>query len=85
MIDDRRSRDEKIVPFKKRPASRRPPRPPADPQSERARVRGNVVALVMAAILILVGWLLVDRLGQTSRTQDCLMSGRTNCKPIDGR
>jgi hypothetical protein len=79
MVDDKRRGDEKIVPFRKPAARSR-----LDPRAERARIRGNVVALVLAAILILVGWLLVAKLGQTSRTQDCLMSGRTNCKPIDG-
>jgi hypothetical protein len=55
---------------------------PADTDADRARARSNIVALAVAAMLVLAGWLLVQKLGQTSRLQDCLMSGRTNCAPI---
>jgi hypothetical protein len=47
--------------------------------------RGKVVGLVVAAILIGLGWLLIQSLGGAARTQDCLMSGRTNCAPIKAR
>jgi len=44
--------------------------------------RGKLIALAIAALLIGLGWLVVDKLGDLSRTQDCLLSGRTNCAPI---
>ena len=58
---------------------------PGDGSSDddRARIRGNIAALVLAAVLVFAGWLLVQKLGQSSRTGDCLMSGRTNCAPIE--
>ncbi len=75
--------DHKVVAFRKRtPEPARPPSMPADTDADRARARSNIVALAVAAMLVLAGWLLVQKLGQTSRLQDCLMSGRTNCAPI---
>lgn len=45
--------------------------------------RGKVIGLAVAAVLIGLGWLLIQSLGGAARTQDCLMSGRTNCAPIE--
>jgi len=83
MRDDLPSENDKVVAFKKRPpAPARPPAARGDPDAERARSRANLVALAVVAVLVLAAWLLVQKLGQTSRTEDCLMSGRTNCAPI---
>jgi hypothetical protein len=49
---------------------------------DRARNRTNVAVLVLAAVLVFLGWLLVHELGRSAKMQDCLMSGRTNCNPI---
>lgn len=77
------SRDTKVVAFKEIQArARRRALPKFDPATERRRVRSNIAALLFAALLIAIGWLLVHKLGQSSRLQDCLMSGRTNCSPI---
>ncbi len=75
---------ENVVAFKKRLQDPPKPRPAAPEQAEedRARSRTNVAALVLAAVLVFFGWLLVHELGKSSRMQDCLMSGRTNCAPI---
>jgi hypothetical protein len=54
----------------------------ADRDAERTRIRTNVAALIMAAVLVGLGWYLVDKLGASVKMQDCLMSGRTNCNPI---
>ncbi len=76
---------ENVVAFRKRPAAK--PQAPKPTQKEtdedRARSRTNVAALIFAAILVAVGWLLVQKLGHNSRMEDCLMSGRTNCAPIE--
>ncbi|MGO9356044.1 MAG: hypothetical protein ACLP1D_00005 [Xanthobacteraceae bacterium] len=45
--------------------------------------RGPLVGLLITVVLIAVGWWLARELGSASRMQDCLMSGRTNCNPID--
>jgi hypothetical protein len=73
----------KVVAFKEAQArARRNSRPALDSDSEKRRIRSNVAALIFAGILIAVGWILVQKLGQSARMQDCLMSGRTNCAPI---
>jgi hypothetical protein len=40
-------------------------------------------ALVVIAILIVGGWFVIDWARKSSRIQDCVMSGRKNCAPID--
>jgi hypothetical protein len=54
-----------------------------DRQPDDMSNRGKVIGLAVAAVLIGLGWLLIQTLGSASRTQDCLMSGRTNCAPIE--
>lgn len=46
--------------------------------------RGPMVALVVVALLFVIGWLLAHELYAGSKMEDCLLSGRTNCAPIDG-
>ncbi len=55
------------------------PQRPKEPDSRRAAVAGLLVTIV----LVVVGLILVKVLGNAGRLQDCLMSGRTNCAPID--
>ena len=77
-------KDAEVIAFKEIQAkARRAARPKLYPEAERRRTRSNVAALVFAAILIAMGWLLVQKLGASGRMQDCLMSGRTNCAPIN--
>jgi hypothetical protein len=45
--------------------------------------RRNLIALIAILLLVLGGWLLARKLGAASRLQDCVMSGRTNCAPIE--
>jgi hypothetical protein len=42
-----------------------------------------VVGLIVALLLVILGLILVRVLGASGRLQDCEMSGRTNCAPID--
>jgi hypothetical protein len=58
------------------PEGRSPP-----PDSRRAAVIG----LLAAVVLVLVGLLLVHILGDAARVQDCALSGRTNCAPVDAQ
>jgi len=44
--------------------------------------RGALVALVAVLLLVLGGFWLVHALQHMSRIQDCALSGRTNCAPI---
>jgi hypothetical protein len=45
--------------------------------------RRALVALVVVLLLVVAGLVLVHVLQNMSRIQDCAMSGRTNCVPID--
>jgi hypothetical protein len=45
--------------------------------------RAALVGLIVTLLLVLGGVLLVHVLGRAARLQDCVMSGRTNCAPID--
>lgn len=40
-------------------------------------------SLLILAALFVGGWLLVRRLQADAKIQDCVMSGRKNCAPID--
>ena len=58
-----------------------------DPQPEIPRVpdprRAAVVGLVLTVLLVLGGVLLVHVLSRTAKLQDCVLSGRTNCAPVE--
>ena len=61
-----------------------PPEPPNDrhdgePDPRRAALLG----LVVIAILVVAALYLVQALHRKSRLEDCLMSGRRNCAPIE--
>jgi hypothetical protein len=45
--------------------------------------RGALVGLVVVAVLIAVVWLVMGRLRESGRMQDCLASGRSNCAPVE--
>ena len=40
-------------------------------------------ALVALVVLVVGGWLVVRQMQADSNLQDCVMSGRKNCAPID--
>ncbi|HYL72522.1 MAG TPA: hypothetical protein VET66_12290 [Steroidobacteraceae bacterium] len=43
----------------------------------------GLLGLSVAVALIVLGLILVHLLGAAGRLQDCVMSGRSNCAPID--
>ena len=57
-----------------------PPKRSAPPPASR---RTAVLGLLVTAALVVLGLVLVRVLGDAGRMQDCLMSGRTNCAPLD--
>jgi len=61
------------------PADTPPPDLPRLPGSRRPAL----VALIVTVLLVLGGALLVRALSRTASLQDCVMSGRTNCAPIE--
>jgi len=54
----------------------------ADRNSEKRSQRSALVALGVVVVLFLVGWLLAHELYKGGQMEDCLLSGRTNCAPI---
>ena len=44
--------------------------------------RGAIAGLAIAVVLLVVGLWLAHELTTTSKMQDCLTSGRTNCNVI---
>jgi hypothetical protein len=61
------------------------PRSTDEPENRRApdpRLPA-LIGLLVTVLLVLGGVLLIHVLGRASRLQDCVMSGRTNCAPID--
>jgi hypothetical protein len=56
--------------------------PPDQHQDDRSRPRA-LVALVIVAVLVIAAIYLVNALRKESNLEDCLMSGRTNCAPIE--
>lgn len=61
------------------------PRSTDEPENRRApdpRLPA-LIGLIFVLLLVVGGVLLIHELGRASRLQDCVMSGRTNCAPID--
>jgi hypothetical protein len=54
-----------------------------NPDQERAARRRSIVALGVVILLFVVGWLLAREIYSNQKIEDCVMSGRTNCMPID--
>jgi hypothetical protein len=57
---------------------------PDDPQSRDPR-RAALLGLILILLLVGGGLYLAHVLHDASRIQDCVMSGRTNCAPIEAR
>lgn len=61
------------------------PRSRDEPENRRAPDPRTpaLIGLLVVLLLVVGGVLLIHELGRASRLQDCVMSGRTNCAPID--
>jgi hypothetical protein len=57
-------------------------RPPEEPEVPDSR-RGALIGFGLVLLLIVGGLVLVHVLRGTAQMQDCVMSGRTNCAPIE--
>jgi len=58
-------------------------RAPDDSEDYRHRMRINAAAIIVVGLLIWCGYWLFDTLAEMRKTQDCILSGRTNCARID--
>jgi hypothetical protein len=55
-----------------------------DSVSNQGRRKSHPAVLFLVFIVLAVmGWFLIQNLTATSKLQDCMMSGRKNCAPID--
>jgi hypothetical protein len=54
----------------------------ADRDRENPNRRGALIALGIVVVLFVVGWVLARELYSNGKLEDCLLSGRTNCEPI---
>jgi cell division septal protein FtsQ len=61
------------------PNSRPTPQPKVRSGDSR---RGAIAGLIIAIVILGIGWWLARDLTAASKMQDCLMSGRTNCNVI---
>jgi hypothetical protein len=55
----------------------------ADDRGRRTKPDRALLALVFFVVLALILWLIAGRLISASRMQDCILSGRTNCAPVN--
>jgi hypothetical protein len=46
-----------------------------------AHIRNALGAIVLLAVLVMLGLWIIDALRQTDALQDCVLQGRTNCLP----
>lgn len=95
--DDPSSSDSehRVLSFRRRPGGARRPlvQPPADDLAKyarggesddyRHRMIVNTAAFLFVAALIGAGLWLAQSMAELRRNQDCVMSGRRNCAPIE--
>lgn len=87
----------RVVPFRRRDSARPPmaPQPgvPVDdlakyardsePDDYRHRMINNGLALTVCVVLVAIGIWLASAIAELRRNQDCVLSGRRNCTPIN--
>ena len=88
----------RVVPFRRRDATRsasKAPRPDApvddlakyarsnEPDDYRQRMINNGLALTVCVVLVAIGIWLASAIAEMRRNQDCVLSGRRDCSPIN--
>jgi hypothetical protein len=56
---------------------------PGDNGHEPDSRRSALIGLAVVLVLVVLGYFLVTALRQNAAMEDCLMSGRRNCAPIE--
>jgi hypothetical protein len=54
----------------------------AGSENQNANQRRSMIALGIVVVLFVVGWVLAHELYADGKLEDCLLSGRTNCQPM---
>jgi hypothetical protein len=84
----------RVLPFRRGPAGAHRPIPPAaddlakyerggETDDYRHRMIVNAAAFLFVIMLIGAGLWLADTMAQLRRNQDCVLSGRRNCVPVE--
>ena len=47
--------------------------------------RSSLIALGVVVFLFVIGWILARELYSSGKLEDCLLSGRTNCAPLENQ
>jgi hypothetical protein len=55
----------------------------ADRDDKPGNQRRSLIGLGIVVLIFVIGWILARELYADSKMEDCLMSGRTNCAPIN--
>jgi hypothetical protein len=56
---------------------------PSDEQQDGRSRSGALIGLIIVLVLVVAALYLVHALRKEGQLEDCLMSGRTNCAPIE--
>jgi len=59
------------------------PPPPDDEDDDGARQRSFLIALAAVAVIVVLGFLLVSKMWEHEKMEECYASGRRDCAPID--
>jgi hypothetical protein len=54
-----------------------------DRNGQNGAQRRSMIALGVIVVLFVVGWILAREIYRNDQIEDCMMSGRTNCVPLD--
>ena len=53
-----------------------------DDEDERRTRRMSLIGLAAVVVVFAIGWWVARDLYESGRTEDCLMSGRSNCETL---
>ena len=99
-VDQQSDSKHRVVPLPRRTGSAAPHRPVGEPppvkdlreyerreqpDDYRHRMLVNIAAFVFLALLIAAGLWLADTMARMRKNQDCVLSGRSGCTPVDVR
>ncbi len=54
-----------------------------DDEDYDARARTNMIVLAVVAVIVFVGWLVVDEMQKETALEDCYAASHRNCEPVD--
>jgi hypothetical protein len=57
----------------------------ADRDGQNGNQRRSMIALGVVVGLFMLGWILAHELYANGKIEDCMLSGRTNCVPLDSQ